>query len=280
MTPMALAIVAAVAMATPAGPTSVQTDSAGQSLASDPALLEPFLRELQRAVAADNRKAVAALVEYPITVFIGGVRVPMRDAAALTEHYDQIFTAELKRIIAGAVVPGRGRPGPAYAIDATPDGFSIAAVISIRRTPAAPRITQITVPRLVPGTASAGSPVAPAASRSIRSRPAEPRRLVFRAGQRSTQFSGTLGPEETDSYVVWAPKGQLIEVRIDGVRGRDIVARLLDQKGETPIDGRTGAGVRTWTGRVPASADYRIDVQRVTPTGDAALPYRLVVTLR
>src|SRR5687768_1810515 len=107
MTPMALAIVAAVAMATPAGPTSAQTDSAGQSLASDPALLEPFLRELQRAVAADNRQAVAALVEYPITVFIGGVRVPMRDAAALTEHYDQIFTPELKRIIAGTGVPGR-----------------------------------------------------------------------------------------------------------------------------------------------------------------------------
>src|SRR5438552_5061362 len=51
-----------------------------------------FVRELQRALARDDRAAVSALVHYPLTVFAGGLRIPIPDAAALLQSYDVIFS--------------------------------------------------------------------------------------------------------------------------------------------------------------------------------------------
>jgi hypothetical protein len=69
-------------------------------------------------------------------------------------------------------------------------------------------------------------------------------------------------------------------VRIDRVPGRAIVARIVDQKRRAAVDARAGAGARIWTGQMPASGEYRIEVERVIPTGTPALPYDLIVTLR
>ena len=65
-----------------------------------------FVRELQRNLARDDRPAIAARVRYPLTVFVGGVRIPISSAAALIEQYDIVFTPALKAAIADA----RGSP--------------------------------------------------------------------------------------------------------------------------------------------------------------------------
>jgi hypothetical protein len=58
-----------------------------------------FLRDLQRAVARDDRAAVSALVQYPLTVFAGGIRIPIVDAEALRQNYDVVFSPALKTLI-------------------------------------------------------------------------------------------------------------------------------------------------------------------------------------
>ena len=67
-----------------------------------------LLRELQRSVARDDRAAVSALIQYPLTVFAGGVRIPMLDAASLVQSYDVVFSPALKTLISQAAMPARG----------------------------------------------------------------------------------------------------------------------------------------------------------------------------
>jgi len=64
------------------------------------------------------------------------------------------------------------------------------------------------------------------------------------------------------------------------VRGRDVIAHVLAVSTQSPLDARSGDGARVWTGRVPATGDYFIDVMRTTPSGDAVLTYWLTVSVR
>src|SRR5688572_25783285 len=69
-----------------------------------------FVAELRQAIAREDRAAVAALVEYPLTVFAGSMRIPIRDAAAMVESYPVVFADALKAAIASnasiLVAPG------------------------------------------------------------------------------------------------------------------------------------------------------------------------------
>jgi hypothetical protein len=67
------------------------------------ARLDAFLVELQRASARDDRRALAAMVEYPLTVFAGGWNIPLKDRATFLQSYDAFFTEDVKDAIAGAV---------------------------------------------------------------------------------------------------------------------------------------------------------------------------------
>ncbi len=71
--------------------------------------------------------------------------------------------------------------------------------------------------------------------------------LVARAGQNIAPFSGTLARGEHESYLVRAERNELVEVWVDRVHGRDIVARALDAANKTALDGR--AQKRTRLGR-------------------------------
>ena len=53
--------------------------------------LEAFLGRLQRASRTDDRRAIAEMIRYPVTVSIGGLRVPFSDAAAFLDRYDDIL---------------------------------------------------------------------------------------------------------------------------------------------------------------------------------------------
>lgn len=230
-----------------------------------------FLRELQRSVARDDRAAVSALVQYPLTVFAGGVRIPMLDAASLVQSYDVVFSPALKTLISQAAMPARGRPPNAASVIVTPDVMTIGAD-AVRITPAggALKITRITVPLAAPA-AENGAGERRGAGR-------EPQRLFLDVGR--IQRAGALASGERDAYLLSATKNRLLEVRINGVSGRDIVARIVSMKSRAPIDSRAQDGVRTWIGRLPEDGDYRIDVVRLARGGESRLPYVVVFSMR
>ena len=243
--------------------------------ALDERLVAPFLRQLQRAVARDDRQAVAERIQYPLIVFAGGVRIPIADAAALVQTYDVVFSPALKAVLAQASLLTRGRTAPKYPVTVAAGVVFIGDVIHIQLVGGALKVTRISAPLEAPSAAVTDLP-------SVQSRGAgnsrEPRRLTLQVGQ--TRLSGALAPGARDAYVVSAMKNQLLEVRIDGVSGRDIVARIVNTKSRAPLDARARDGVRTWSGRVPEEADYRIDVVRLAPAGEPRLPYVIVVSMR
>jgi hypothetical protein len=222
--------------------------------------IQPFMTELNRVLESGDRAAVAALVEYPATVSIGGIRVPFQSPAALVERFDDIFTPELR----AAVAPGAS-------ITETRDGFLVATnVVAITRRGAQLRITSIVVPPPDPQTRTASSTPAEAAPRA-------PRRIGLRAGPGPTRLAGLLAAGATDAYLVYVPKGQLLDARLQ--RGRSEAAlRVFNAATGAPLGAHLN-GAPVVTGRVEASAEYRIDVQR-TSTGDAPLPYILAVSIR
>lgn len=63
-----------------------------------------FLPRLQKAVQADERKTVAALVRYPLRAWNGKRTVSIRDRRELLAQYPAIFTADLRKVIAAARV--------------------------------------------------------------------------------------------------------------------------------------------------------------------------------
>ena len=240
----------------------------------DQRLAASFVLDLQRGLASDDRAAIAALIAYPVTAFAGGVRIPIRDAAFLFENYNIVFPPNLKEIVTQARMADGG-PAARYPIVLRPGLLSIAAdVIEAQVIDGRLKITRITIPLSAPAEGSAAT-----APRAEASKPRAPRRIVFRGGLPS-QVSGALAPGGRESYIFWAAKDQWVEVRVDRVPGRAIIARILGEKRRGALDARARAGARRWAGRMPASGEYRIEVERVVPTGTPALPYDLVVTLR
>jgi hypothetical protein len=237
-----------------------------------------FVAGLQRAVSRDDRRAVAAMVRYPMTVFVARLRVPVGSADEMVERYDAVFTSELKARIADTRAGSEpGSPGRGIRMSA--DGLTVAdGLIVVAAVEGALKITSITVP---PGAAPRppGSSAAP--GETVRSpRPRTPQRVNVPPGRASVQRLGALGAGQTDSYVVWARRGQLLEVRVERVRESAIVLHVFDATSRAPVDARARAGVRVWAGRVPATGDFRIDVVRLATSGPSVMTYTLVVGLR
>ena len=68
---------------------------------TEPAHVTQFLARLQRAIAAGDRAAVAAMVRYPLHVYATG-QPPRtyRDAITLRANYPNIFTPDIVNAIA------------------------------------------------------------------------------------------------------------------------------------------------------------------------------------
>jgi hypothetical protein len=64
-----------------------------------------FFEELKKAVAANDKEAVASMVEYPFKARIGGKAVTIRDAAHFAADYDKVFTAKVKEAVANQTYP-------------------------------------------------------------------------------------------------------------------------------------------------------------------------------
>ncbi|WP_394893309.1 hypothetical protein ACG873_17155 [Mesorhizobium sp. AaZ16] len=59
------------------------------------AVYHAFFTDLKKAVSAGDRKAVAAMVDYPITVSIGGKDVKIKSGKDFVAHYDHIFSEKI-----------------------------------------------------------------------------------------------------------------------------------------------------------------------------------------
>src|SRR5882724_8349997 len=112
----------------------------------DERLVTRFLRELQRAVAQDDRQAVAVQVQYPHIVLAGGIRIPIADAAALIQTYDLVFSPALKAVLAQASLAVRGRAAPKHPVIIAGDLVSVDQVIDIRLVDGALKVTGISAP--------------------------------------------------------------------------------------------------------------------------------------
>jgi hypothetical protein len=251
---------------------AVATSAAAQRSSLDEGAVMQFVRELQRILARDDRQAIAARVRYPLTVLVGGVRIPIPSPAALIENYEIVFTPVLKAVIADARAPARRSAGAALAV--TADFASIGAdAVRIERIDDALKITRITVPLAAADArdSASGSGRAPGHDRAAQ-------RLLFGVGQ--LQRAGALAASERDAYLIGAMKNQLLDVRITGVAGRSVVARIVNARTGKPIDERAQNGVRTWVGRIPEDGEYRIDVIRLEAAGEPRLSYLMTVSKR
>jgi hypothetical protein len=234
---------------------TVISSAESQNAAADARQRDAFLSELQRASQAGDRSTIAAMIRYPITIAIGGFRVPFRDAAAFLERYDDIFNPTLGDAIA------RGSNG-----------------VTIEMVNGQWRITAITVPRPAAGESAPVAPPGEPATSGART--PEPRRVAIRVGPRPTQIPGVLGRDATDSLLLYLPKGRLAGIRLERVPAGSAALRVVHARTGAPLSARTSADGRFVSGRPPESADYRIDVRRTDNRDDGPLPYMLSLTLR
>ena len=91
------AILALIALLATSAPALADNPYAAAGI-TNPAHVTQFLARLKQAVAAADPAAVAAMVNYPITV----QSRTYRDAAALRANYARVFTPEVKAAVAAA----------------------------------------------------------------------------------------------------------------------------------------------------------------------------------
>jgi hypothetical protein len=281
-------LIVAMALLHASAAPSLSTIVAGQTATAerdsdDARAASAFLAALQNAVRRDDRTAVAAMIQYPILVNTGTLRIPFAEPAALAERYDLIFSPALKAAIAASAFAAPGQQRSPTTTVTSETAMTIAGgYIGAEKIEGVFRITRISLPppdgaAASPGPASSVAPNSPAKGAAPR-RGAE--RLTVRGRLRMAQATGTLAAGETRSYIVWGGQGQLLDVRVDGVRGREILLRVVNARTGAPVDARAGEGVRRWSGRLSAGADYRIELKRGEPDPDRAPQYALVVTVK
>lgn len=260
---VAPALVLALALAS-AGAAAAQPTATAATAIDRPAVVA-FLGTLHRAVASKDRKALADLMRYPLTVSAAGLTIPVADRTAFFEYADLVVTDAMVEAIAAA--HDRVRAGATN----TPQVRVSAAdvVVGARLVVAQPVAGRLLVTRLA----------LPSLDRGWRAARREAQRIRFGPGEPPARRSGALARGESEAYLLTVRQGQLLSLRLDEVQGRTVVARLVDAQSGTPLDPRADEGVRAWTGRLRRDTDLRIVVTRLAGT-EPALGYLLRVDLR
>jgi hypothetical protein len=81
------------------GPTRADNPYAVAGI-SNPAQVTQFVARLKQAVAADDRAAIAGMVNYPLRVNSAtGPSTFYRNAAALSANYARVFTSDIKEAV-------------------------------------------------------------------------------------------------------------------------------------------------------------------------------------
>lgn len=96
-------LLAAMAVAAPhavRAQTVAETNASLDELFGEHAPYHAFFDALKKAVAADDRNAVAGMVSYPFGTSIHGKDATIRDAAHFVKNYHEIITPKVKKAIA------------------------------------------------------------------------------------------------------------------------------------------------------------------------------------
>jgi hypothetical protein len=104
MSSWSVRFVAVVLLAIPAKLFSAEGNCAtgGKPARPDCTRAIAFFSEFQTAFRDNDRKKVAALIEYPLLTSLRGKRVNVRGAAELLAHYDEIFDGGVRCAILSA----------------------------------------------------------------------------------------------------------------------------------------------------------------------------------
>ncbi len=99
-------------------------------------------------------------------------------------------------------------------------------------------------------------------------------RIQFSPGAISSQVQGSLGVDEWDQYVLTAMAGQEMIVRLYNPEATSAILIIWGDDGTVLISDHAGA--TDWTGILPATQDYYIDVRSV---GQATVNYTMEVVI-
>jgi len=254
--PAAGAIVTLAVMAAAAAPPAPARQSAGD-----------FLARLKQAVDAADRRTVATMVAYPLTVLASGFNIPVKDAAAFIRVYDSVVTPELRCAVLGADAPTSSAPASRRAVTLTPDGLSMAeGAIWAPLKDGRYRIARI---RVLPATPSVEG-----------RKGLTPVTFAEPKGERSTTFAGWLVRRNVDAFVVTIKKGETLQARIDGFRGHDATLRVSPEQDVHTVSTSLPDIGRIATARAAADGEYRVEIADLAPYCDPPQRYKLTVTIR
>lgn len=247
-----------------AGRATAQADT---DTAERPGRAIDFMERLQRAVDADDRRAVTRMVRYPATVLASGWNIPVKDSATLLTMYDAVFTPEMRCAIVQSGIVRAQAPAPKYAVVVSPEGLVIGrGAVWASLADAQYKIARMMIPPAVP---------VPSPRRG-------PERVTFSAatGERTAQFTGWLIRHNVDTFIVSARRGETIQASIQRFRGHDATLRVSPVPVATGVSPTAQDAGRTWTARAAADTDYRIQVVHLAEYCDPAQQYRLAITVR
>src|SRR5256885_4237353 len=142
------------------------------------ASLVTFLVRVQRACASNDRGALAAMIEYPLTVFASGWNIPVKDRATFLQSYDAFFPEDVRDAIAAASTKQQIAAGAAF--------LPFGNVLRIRRVDGGFRIVAIVMPP--PG-------------QKLHAARSGATRVSFSAHYDVTQYPGSLSVGEREAYV-------------------------------------------------------------------------------
>jgi hypothetical protein len=183
-----------------------------------------FAAQLQDAVRAQDRNAVAELVRYParVSVHLRPFPIYVEDRAALLQMYDAVFTPQLRCAIATSREPSAGEAAPQYTLLVARGVVSLAGGrIIAERSGRGMLVTRLT---------SFGD---------TSTRGGKPRQVTFDGTRREIQLAGRVAESGADVYVVAVQPRERVEARIEGFPAGRLELRVA----------RTGS-------------DYRVDVVR------------------
>jgi len=202
-----------------------------------------FAMQLQDAVRAQNREAVAQLLRYParVSVHLRPFPLYVEDRAALLQIYDMVFTPQLRCAIVTGREPAAGEPPPKYPL------LLARGVVSIAGG------------RIVAERAGRGMLITRVSSfGDTGTRGGTPRQVTFDNQRREIQLAGRVPESGTDAYVVAAKPRDVLDAGIDRFPDRTLELRVS----------RTGT-------------DYRVEIERRAPYCDPpTIPYLLTLKLK
>lgn len=91
---------ALIAPVTVVAQTKAEVDASLDALFGSHQPYRAFFDALKKAIATDDKAAVAAMVDYPFQGRINGKAVKLRDTAHFVADYDKIVTAKVKDAVA------------------------------------------------------------------------------------------------------------------------------------------------------------------------------------